>query len=253
MFAVDRSMSDLAPGFSALSSSVEILIVHIGADGLIATAAAGAETVACTLAAGWSGLLLLDRVKFDVVGGRGSWRLGDIAALAKLQAFLDAGREDNAAPGTSNGGPSLISLAVGDPQDACDRRAVERWFLMQSSRPDGDFERMCGVLRGTEWYKLIRFLLTQPATRTMQALSARYGLSYSHFRLLCRQAFGRGGKAEFQQWRNVRALLDMVDCGGSLTDVALRQGFASSSHFSDAMKSQFGISPSNLTRVLKRK
>ena len=116
MFAVDRSMSDLAPGLSArMPSAVEILIVHIGADGLIATATAGAETVTCTLAAGWSGLLLLDRVKFDVAGGRGSWRRGDIAALAKLQAFLDAGREGNATPGVSNGGPSLVRPSLPRP------------------------------------------------------------------------------------------------------------------------------------------
>ncbi|RXZ38328.1 helix-turn-helix domain-containing protein [Oxalobacteraceae bacterium CAVE-383] len=178
-----------------------------------------------------------------------------IAALAKLQAFLDAaeavqGSDKVAASDASPAAAARLAEAL----DARDWPQIERWFLRQSVGAgidaDTDISAIAAVLRATEHYKLVRFLLGQPAGRTMHQLGADYGLSYSHFRKLCREALGRGGKAEFQYWRNVRALLDMVDGGGSLTDIALRQGFASSSHFSDAMKGQFGIAPRYLTRAL---
>jgi AraC-like DNA-binding protein len=263
------AMREFAPGFCAgqLPSAIEILLIQAGDEGVTVSTAIDGRATTESFAPGWSGLLVLDRVACEVVGGHGKYCVANRAMMAKLQAFLDAGLEPsgateaaarnrsnaaNAANTATHDAPRLIALPVAAPQDMHCARTLERCFLMQACDPDPDFARISAALRLTEWYKLVRFLLTQPATMTMQALSQRYGLSYSHFRRLCHQAFGRGGKAEFQQWRNVRALFDMLDSGASMTEVALRQGFASSSHFSDAMKGQFGMAPRHLTRPLSK-
>jgi AraC-like DNA-binding protein len=277
-----QSMFEIVPGSvigsSSASAPVRVLMLQASSEGIkLSTVNSTANdgngnTQIHTFAPGWSGLLMLDRTVCNVIVGRGVACVADLAALAKLQAFLDAGRAlvDGAAAGQSanhviNHGAQTVAVAFREQLDGRDWRAVESWFMKRSvyAEVNGqidsdadvhtDFDCFAAALRSTEYYKLVQFLLGQPASRSMQELSAIYGLSYSHFRKLCREALGRGGKAEFQQWRNVRALLDMVDMGeqgGSLTDVALRQGFASSSHFSDAMKNQFGISPRYLMRAL---
>ncbi|MDB5988944.1 MAG: invF [Herbaspirillum sp.] len=262
------AMFEFAPGFCAgqSSSAIEILLIQAGDEGATVSTTIDGKATTESFEPGWSGLLVLDRVACEVTDGDGKYCVADMAMMAKLQAFLDAGLEpsdateaaafnrSNAADAANaaHAAPRLIALPVAILPSMHCARTLERCFLMQACDPDPDFSRISAALRLTEWYKLVRFLLTQPATMTMQALSERYGLSYSHFRRLCRQAFGRGGKAEFQQWRNVRALLDMVDSGASMTEVALRQGFASSSHFSDAMKGQFGMPPRRLTRPLSK-
>ena len=272
---IGQPMLEFAPGFCAgqSPSSIEILLIQAGDEDITVSITVDEETTVEKFSAGWSGLLVLDRVACEVIGGHGKYCLANMAMLAKLQAFVDAGLEPsgvkastlsrtgaadinaNAGVNARDDAPRLIAIPVADLRDTHSGRALERCFLLQTFDPSPDFIRIAAALRLTEFYQLVRFLLKQPATVTMQDLSERYGLSYSYFRKLCREAFGRGGKAEFQQWRNVRALLDMVDTaetGDSMTDVALRQGFASSSHFSDAMKGQFGRSPRHLMRPLSK-
>jgi AraC-like DNA-binding protein len=277
-----QSLFEIAPGnfigSTSPSAAVSVLMLQASSEGVkLSTVNSNANDGVAqihTFAPGWSGLLILERTACNVVAGHGVACVAELAALAKLQAFLDAGRAlvEGAAAGQSanrliNHGPQMITVTFREQLDGSDWHAIESWFMKRSVYaaasvdsdaeidPDmqTDFDCFAEVLRSTEYYKLVQFLLSQPASMSMQELSAIYGLSYSHFRKLCREALGRGGKAEFQQWRNVRALLDMVDMGeqgGNLTDVALRQGFASSSHFSDAMKNQFGISPRYLMRAL---
>jgi AraC-like DNA-binding protein len=264
MPSTGQPMLEFAPGFCAgqASSSIEILLIQAGDEGVTASTTVDGKTAIEKFSPGWSGLLVLDRIACEVISGHGRYCVANMAMMAKLQAFVDAGLEPSCAADANNTNantrhdtPRLIALPVADLRDVQSERALERCFLLQSFDPSTDFIRVRAALRVSEYYKLVRFLLKQPATMTMQALSERYGLSYSYFRRLCRQVFGRGGKAEFQQWRNVRALLDMVDTAGngdSMTDVALRQGFASSSHFCDAMKGQFGRSPRHLMRPLSK-
>jgi AraC-like DNA-binding protein len=275
---VEQAMFDVIPGMlgGECISSPRVLILRAGAKGVTLSTVdnGGDDMQRHVFGPGWAGLVVLDRIACEVLSGRGEACDVEVAALAKLQAFLDAAQgSDNAGAGVTVAAavavaaPAMIAVGFPTALDTRDWPAIERWLLEQSVGIDAnvanapkaadnaandcfnDFAYLGAALRTTEHYKLVRFLLSQPASRSLQELSVEYGLSYSHFRKLCRAALGRGGKAEFQYWRNVRALLDLID-GGSLTDVALRQGFASSSHFSDAMKGQFGIAPRYLTRAL---
>ena len=99
-------------------------------------------------------------------------------------------------------------------------------------------------------YGLVRFLLEQ-GTRSekLNTLAQRYGVSVSHFRRLCRQALGSAAKPALRGWRTAQALLNMSLQDGSLTDVALEFGFASSSHFSKEIRELVGFAPSSLADI----
>ena len=99
-------------------------------------------------------------------------------------------------------------------------------------------------LRQTECYWLIQFLLNESVNNgKLNVLGARYGLSYSRFCRLCRNALGNLAKNELRGWRIARALLDMVEERQSLTEVAMRYGYASFSHLSNDVRDAFGVSP----------
>ena len=113
---------------------------------------------------------------------------------------------------------------------------------------------LASFLRRTEWYWLIRFLLNESVNNgKLHELGARYGLSYSHFRRLCRNALGNSAKSELRGWRIARALLDVVEEGQSLTQVAMRYGYASSSHLSNDIRDAFGVSPRGLWNMINKK
>ena len=96
----------------------------------------------------------------------------------------------------------------------------------------------------------MRFLLEQ-GTRSekLTTLAQRYGVSVSHFRRLCHQALGSAAKPALRGWRTAQALLNMSLGDGSLTDVALEFGFASSSHFSKEIRELVGFTPSSLADI----
>ncbi|MDT4871476.1 Invasion protein InvF [compost metagenome] len=96
----------------------------------------------------------------------------------------------------------------------------------------------------------MRFLLEQGThSEKLTTLAQRYGVSVSHFRRLCRQALGTATKPALRGRRAARALLNMSLQDGSLTDIALELGFASSSHFSKEIRDLVGFTPSSLADI----
>jgi AraC-like DNA-binding protein len=199
------------------------------------------------LPVGWEGLIVLS----DSL----HWRGGELqvlpvceAPLMKLQAFFDmsdafdeAGLKGDAAPW------ALLPVAddiVRSPQ------RLERWYIEQAMGGTLAYLTFAETLRHHESYGLVRFLLEQ-GTRSVKlnALAQRYGVSVSHFRRLCRQALGTAAKPALRSWRTAQALLNMSLRDGSLTDVALEFGFASSSHFSKEVRELVGFAPSSLADI----
>ncbi|MGL6148964.1 MAG: helix-turn-helix domain-containing protein, partial [Plesiomonas sp.] len=74
---------------------------------------------------------------------------------------------------------------------------------------------------------------------------------YSHFRRLCRHALGSAAKAELRDWRMARSLLDVVEGQENLTQVAIKHGYASSSHFSNEIRELLGVSPRGLSNIIQ--
>lgn len=170
------------------------------------------------------------------------------ATLVKLQAFLDmsdalvdAGQRLHAEPW------ALLPVAeetVRSPQ------RLERWYIGQAMSGTPAYHAVAHLLRHHESYGLVRFLLEQGThSEKLNTLAQRYGVSVSHFRRLCRQALGSAAKPALRGWRTAQALLNMSLQDGSLTDVALEFGFASSSHFSKEIRELVGFAPSSLADI----
>lgn len=198
----------------------------------------------CCLPAGWEGLMAINGA-FEVKGRLQAQSIVQ-APLMKLQVFIDLGSVPN--DHRSRQAPwALLPVAYPNIES---EQALERWYIAQAMAGGEAWQAFASVLRHTESYGLVRFLLEQ-GTRSekLATLAQRYGVSVSHFRRLCRQALGTAAKPALRGWRTAQALLNMSLQEGSLTDVALEFGFASSSHFSREIRELVGFTPSSLTDI----
>ncbi|WP_206194298.1 AraC family transcriptional regulator InvF [Serratia proteamaculans] len=194
-------------------------------------------------------LLLLDRVDVEVIKGELSFCALRLEVLSQLLGFLDEAREletfdANASP--------WMPLSLLDKTVLESRKRCEYWFLQEMLNPSSNFKNFFNFLRQRESYWLVRFLLAETsASRTLQELGLQYGVSYSHFRRLCCNALGGGGKAKLRDWRMARSLLDAIEGQENLTQVAIKHGYASSSHFSYEIKELLGVSPRGLINTIR--
>lgn len=202
-----------------------------------------------TVPAAWQGLLLVERVELRVTGGELKMRRLKLEVLSKLLAFIDEAQNIDERDIESS---PWLHVHQDDLSVWQDRQHAEAWFLLQMLKPGPEFRALLTWLRHSESYWLVRFLLEQSAScSTLQDLGERYGVSYSHFRRLCRQALGSAAKTELRDWRIARSMLDVVEGQQNLTEVALKHGYASSSHFSNEIRERFGVSPRGLSNIIQ--
>lgn len=174
------------------------------------------------------------------LSGNGVLRRPGVNAFCKLLAFLDEVERETGRPA---GPASSLALPLA-PRDAVDPRTLEYWFIRQHIAGSETFAALQLFLRRLENYWLVKFLLAESSQlKNIGDLGNEYGLSYSHFRRICKSVLGNSVKAEMKVWRAARSLLDAVDGKGNMTEVAIRNGYASSSHFSTEIKNLFGLSP----------
>ena len=201
--------------------------------------------LSCSLPAGWQGLIVMDGAA-ELSGGDVQVRTMAEATLVKLQVFIDLG--DTLIAKVSRPFPWAV-LAVADETARCDK-ALERWYIEQALAGSSAYQAFARQLRNNESYGLVRFLVEQGThSEKLSALAQRYGVSVSHFRRLCQHALGSAAKPALRGWRAAQALLNMSLEDGSLTDVALEFGYASSSHFSKEIRELVGFSPSSLADI----
>ncbi|MBI0363332.1 Transcriptional regulator invF [Burkholderia oklahomensis] len=193
--------------------------------------------------------LIIGAGQFRIVSHEGAWRFHEVPLFeaAKLLAFLESCAKPNGA-----GREYRASASDGAVIDAPGDLSIwkfDRWLIARVMGAPDDADPLLAFLRAQESYGLVRFLLRERASpQSVATLAARYGVSEPHFRRLCRQALGRGLKRELRQWRAAQALLEVVESRDSMTEVAMSNGFASSSHFSREIKDLFGISPCQFRR-----
>lgn len=194
---------------------------------------------------------MMNRVQVEVISGSVKQQELPLFALVKLQVFIDESKQMQLKYEQQqiwecielNRYPNIVYFSD-----------VERWLLMQRHDCPKEMTALASFLRRTEWYWLIRYLLNESVNHAkLNELGARYGLSYSHFRRLCRNALGNSAKSEMRGWRIARALLDVVEEGETLTQVAMRYGYASSSHLSNDIRDAFGVSPRGLWNTINKK
>jgi AraC-like DNA-binding protein len=201
----------------------------------------GTQTLAMSLLPGQGMLLACQQAALRISEGVVCLRRPRAIDFAKLLAFVDEvePRQGNARDGAS----SVLALEMA-PECASDRRALEYWFIRQLIAGDPGFAEFKGFLRRLETYWLVKYLVSESAQqKSVGDLGDAYGLSYSHFRRVCKAALGNSVKSELQLWRAARSLLDVIAGRETMTEVAIRHGYASSSHFSTEIKKLFGMSP----------
>ncbi|MEX3846704.1 helix-turn-helix domain-containing protein [Paraburkholderia sp. BR10882] len=191
-------------------------------------------------------ILLATNEGVKAVSAENPWSFHKISLCdaAKLLVFLERNRE-NVPSGRQRRKQAVIIETPGN----LTVWNFEAWLIRQAVRWDARAVPLFDFLRAQETYGLVRFLLDESVGITsIAALSQRYGVSESHFRRLCRQALGNGLKLELRRWRAAMAVLDVVGGSESLTDLATRHGFSSSSHFSREIRNLFGFSPRQVRR-----
>jgi AraC-like DNA-binding protein len=201
----------------------------------------------CAFPPGWRGLVFVDRIAFQRAAGTIAIKKISCATLARLQAFMDA--EDRTERNREEH-RNFLSIPTLGTKPPADRKAIERWFLALRLNANQDAAALATMLRQTEAYSLVRFLLDNTSDlKNLSALAERYGVSYSHFRRLCNYALGGAAKTELNKWRMARSLLEVVNGCHSIADVALKYGYASGSHFSQDVRKQVGFSPRDLSDI----
>lgn len=198
----------------------------------------------------WEGLLLLDKYGFSVKSGQGRGHLVNPLVFSKLLAFADVSHDSEVEPEHD---PILETIPMNQhPQALLTQKSAEYWFIGMIMNDAKNFNKLANLLRRTEHYWLVRFLLNKSGSGdNLHALGQHYGVSDSHFRRLCKQALGHSTKTELRLWRVARALLETTDRKNNFTEIAVRHGYASSSHFSNDVKELLGISPRALSDILK--
>ncbi len=196
----------------------------------------------------WRGLLLLDNLNLSIEAGDASCYSLNLTFFAKLLAFADeAGKAEMA----KEYGAFHAMIGMDKIDVLRDRHTAESWFIQLIYENSHTFSPFFTLLRRTEYYALVRFLLAQSLNGgNLHDLGESYGVSYSHFRRLCHQALGATTKMELRRWRMARALLDASEKGHSFTEVAFKHGYASSSHFSNEVRALLGVSPRGLSDIV---
>ncbi|SCW64589.1 MULTISPECIES: helix-turn-helix domain-containing protein [unclassified Pseudomonas] len=199
------------------------------------------------LPVGWEGVVVAgDSLRWS--GGPLQVQPVTAAPLVKLQAFFDMSNAFVEVGQRGAVGPWALLPVTEEVVRSQER--FERWFIGQALGGTAAYHAAANLLRHHESYGLVRFLLEQGThSEKLNTLAQRYGVSVSHFRRLCQQALGSAAKPVLRGWRTAQALLNMSLQDGSLTDVALEFGFASSSHFSKEVRELVGFAPSSLADI----
>lgn len=194
-----------------------------------------------SLAANQGVLLACSDAELRMVSGDAYVRRLGVINFSKLLAFIDQVGPAAQASSEVLGGFVALDLA---PEHAINRRTLEYWFIRQVIDGSPSFEGLKTFLRHLENYWLVKYLVSEASQqKNVSDLGDEYGLSYSHFRRVCKAALGNSVKSELKVWRAARSLLDVVGGRETMTEIAIKHGYASSSHFSTEIKNLFGLSP----------
>jgi len=180
----------------------------------------------------------------------------EVNTLTKLQAFIDhamgislsslAASRETGAPSTVADLSSLI-VTFGLHGDAMPAN-----FLRMAVGDTPEYRQVASLLRRTEAYSMVSFLLEEGQGEKVGALSARYGISAGHFRRIFRASLGGSPKSALNDWRLAKAVLAVIERQQSVTDVAMAHGYASPSHFSNEVKKTLGLSLTHLFDAQKK-
>jgi|GEM_PF-1177235 len=160
--------------------------------------------------------------------------------LCCILAFIDTALNPDIGEMPLNDSICLQTAPSGALENA-DR--LSHWLVLEVMQCSSD-NVLLHYLRRQESYALTKYLLQSRGDYVhLNELCVNYGLSYSHFRRLCRRPLGQGTKARLRAWRAARTLLEIIESDRKIFDIAVENGYTSSSHVSNDIKQLFGFTP----------
>lgn len=205
---------------------------------------------------GWVGVIMLKFSTMKVLDGQVKIQTICSSAMGKMQVFFDRWNSNRETLAEKSSEKSLkvnwVALEVPNNLDLKDDKTKEEWWLnclLHRSNLD-EIKMLSVLLRKSESYNLVQYLYDEfYAGSCVKELSKKYGVSVSHFRRLATVALGGSTKGTFHDWRISNAVLDLVTGDdNSFTDIAIKHGYASLSHFSTDVKATLGMPPRLLTK-----
>ncbi|HHA0034259.1 TPA: helix-turn-helix domain-containing protein [Yersinia enterocolitica] len=165
-------------------------------------------------------------------------------ALGK--SFLGTGEKTS---GTARPWSEAISI---DMKNCTTKMSVNNTVIDLMLRNQMEFNTWCDLLRKYEAYGMMSFLLSaseQKDNVSINYLSQRYGISAAYFRQLYRESFKATAKKKMMNVRMASAVLQLIESEGSILDVGLDAGYCSASHFTNDLKKELGLTPSEIRRL----
>lgn len=114
------------------------------------------------------------------------------------------------------------------------------------------FNAWCNILRRYEAYGIMRFLLSaaeKDKNANINQLCKKYGVSASYFRQLYRENFNKTAKRKIMSVRMASAILQLIESENSILDIGLEAGYCSASHFTNDIKNELGLTPSDIRHL----
>ncbi len=206
------------------------------------------EDIRFNLTGGEAGMFAVKSKKMLIKAGSVSGVEVNVIAMAKLQAFIDAGSR---AVGKTRKRETLFGFSHCKRPQQLSWKKFEYWLISQSVKKCPGMDNIVQLIRDNECYWIVNYLLTHSDEyKSLREIGGRYGLSVSHFRRLSKSALGNTAKVEMCDWRLIRAILDIMGDEQNLTAIAMKHGYASLSHFSGDVKNRFGIPPRDLKKMI---
>lgn len=142
----------------------------------------------------------------------------------------------------------VIKISESFSSDLSIKNLIIDLIIQQQSQ----FNAWCNILRRYEAYGIMRFLLSaaeKNKNANINDLCKKYGVSASYFRQLYRENFNKTAKRKIMSVRMASAILKLIESDDSILDVGLEAGYCSASHFTNDIKNELGLTPSDIRHL----
>lgn len=189
-----------------------------------------------------------------IAGTKENWLLKplSLSRLIEILAIVDVaiGKSLLQSRTKSSNKELFFREAFSLPDYALSKTSIDDIVVGFILREHQDFSIWCEVLRKYEAYGMMCFLLSATDEHAnINQLSRRYGLSTPYFRQLYRESFNATAKKKLMDVRMASAILKLIESESSVLDIGLNAGYCSASHFTNDLKKELGLTPSEIRRL----
>ncbi|MBG5920538.1 AraC family transcriptional regulator [Providencia stuartii] len=200
-------------------------------------------------------LFFCSQLEFDSIISRKDWLIYslELSEVVEILAVIDSAMKQSfllekemMEPGNRNS--DVIFISNDYIYDLTIKDIVIGLIIQQQP----EFNLWCNILRRYEAYGIMRFLLSaaeKDKNANINQLCKQYGISASYFRQLYRENFNKTAKRKIMSVRMASAILKLIESDNSILDIGLEAGYCSASHFTNDIKKELGLTPSDIRHL----